>query len=266
MPKRIKKKNIFNFIICILIVSAVIIYAHENGIVERTMKNGDGCTCHSEFPSANVLVTIFGPDTLAVGQSATYTVTIQGGPLESGGTNVAASEGNLDPVSSDLRKESNELTHVSPKLPSAGSVTFQFNYTSPDSPGQQILFANGNSVNLNGENSGDQWNFAANKIINVIQPTGVDDQILVNSFELLQNYPNPFNPTTKISWQSAIGSQQILKIYDVLGNEVAIIVDEWKEPGKHSVDFNASGLSSGVYYYRLIAGDFIGIRKMILLR
>ncbi|EFK96775.1 hypothetical protein LDC_1189 [sediment metagenome] len=264
MLNRIKNQNVLNFIIFIMLVSAVIIYAHENGIVERTMKNGDGCTCHSESPSVNVLVTISGPDTLAVGQSATYTVTIQGGPLESGGINVAASEGNLDPISGDLRKESNELTHVSPKLPSSGSVTFQFNYNSPNSTGQQILFANGNSVNLNGENSGDQWNFAANKIINVIQPTGVDDQILVNSFELLQNYPNPFNPTTKISWQSPMGRQQILKIYDVLGNEVAIIVNEWKEPGKHSVEFNATGLSSGIYYYQLTAGDFIGIRKMIL--
>ncbi|CAG1770461.1 hypothetical protein BAC3_01068 [uncultured bacterium] len=264
MLNSIKNKNVFNFIIFIMIVSAVIIYAHENGIVERTLKNGDGCTCHSESPSSNVLVTISGPDTLAVGQSATYTVTIQGGPLESGGTNVAASDGNLDPISGDLRKESNELTHVSPKPPSAGSVGFQFNFTSPNSPGQQILFANGNSVNLDNDNSGDQWNFAANKIINIIQPTGIDDQLSVNSFELWQNYPNPFNPSTKISWQSAIGGQQILKIYDVLGNEVAIIVNEWKEPGKHSVEFNATALSSGIYYYQLTAGDFIGIRKMIL--
>ena len=266
MLNRIKKKNVVNFILFIVIISAVIIYAHENGIVERTLKNGDGCTCHSDSPSANVLVTISGPDTLEVGQSAIYTVTIQGGPLGSGGTNIAASDGNLDPVSGDLKKESNELTHVSPKLPSAGNVTFQFNYTSPSLPGQQILFANGNSVNLNGDNSGDQWNFAANKIINIVQPTGIDDQFLGSSFELLQNYPNPFNPTTKISWQSPVNSRQTLKVFDILGNEVATLVDEEMEAGYHSVDFSASELPSGVYFYRIQAGSFVETRKMMLLR
>lgn len=248
-----------------MIVSAVIIYAHENGIVERTLKNGDGCTCHSDSPSANVLVTISGPDTLEVGQSAIYTVTIQGGPLGSGGTNIAASDGNLDPVSGDLKKESNELTHVSPKLPSSGIVTFQFIFTAPNSTGQQILFANGNSVNLNGDNSGDLWNFAANKIINIVQPTGIDDQFLASSFELLQNYPNPFNPSTKISWQSPVGSWQMLKVYDVLGNEVATLVDEYKPVGNYEVKFDASNLASGIYLYQLKAGNFIETKKMILL-
>jgi len=266
MLNSIKNQNVFNFIIFLVIVSAVIIYAHENGIVERTLKNGDGCTCHSESPSANVLVTISGPDTLATGQSATYTVTIQGGPLESGGTNIAASDGNLDPLGSDLRKENNELTHVSPKIPSAGSVTFQFNFTAPNSTGQQILFANGNSVNLNGDNSGDQWNFAANKVINIVQPTGIDDQFLVSSFELLQNYPNPFNPSTKISWQSPVSSWQMLKVYDVLGIEVAILVDEYRSAGNNDVEFNASSLASGIYFYKLKAGNYVETKKMLLLR
>ena len=262
----IKRKKSINLLFALLSVSAVIIYAHENGIVERTLKNGNGCTCHNDFPSAGVLVVIAGPDTLAVNQTATYTVTISGGPLVRGGTNIAASNGNVLPVSGDLRQEANELTHVSPKTPVAGQVTFQFTYTAPATVGSQTLFANGNSVNFNGANSGDQWNFAANKLINVVQPTDIVDDILVNSFQLNQNYPNPFNPSTKISWQSPVSNWQVLKVFDVLGDEVATLVDEWKEAGNYSINFDASNLPSGVYVYRLMTGNFVETKKMMLLR
>lgn len=85
-------------------------------------------------------------------------------------------------------------------------------------------------------------------------------------FYLEQNYPNPFNPSTKISWQSPIGSWQTLKIYDVLGNEVATLVDEYKPAGIYEVEFYNKDLSSGVYFYKLQSGDFIETKKMILLR
>ena len=89
-------------------------------------------------------------------------------------------------------------------------------------------------------------------------------------FVLYQNYPNPFNPSTKISWQSPVGSWQTLKIYDILGNEVITLVDEYRAAGKYEIEFNlASGIrnpASGVYFYKLIAGEFTQIRKMIILR
>lgn len=261
---RSQRKNVVNVMVFLILVSTIIIYARESGIVGATKKNGFGCTCHSETPSTNVLVAITGPDTLAVGQSATYTVTIQGGPLIAGGTNIAVSNGVLLPVSGDLRKENSELTHVQPKASSVGMVTFQFIYTAPLAAGQEIIYANGNSVNFNGFNTGDQWNFASNKTINVIQPTIVDDPSQISSYELSQNYPNPFNPSTVIGWQSSIGSWQTLKVYDMLGNEVATLVNEWKEAGNHSVKFDASGLSSGVYYYKLISDNFSSTKKMIL--
>ena len=88
----------------------------------------------------------------------------------------------------------------------------------------------------------------------------------VNSFNLSNNYPNPFNPSTMISWQSAAGSWQTLKVYDVLGNEVATLVDEYKPAGKYEVEFNASQLSSGIYFYQLKTENFIETRKMILLK
>lgn len=93
-----------------------------------------------------------------------------------------------------------------------------------------------------------------------------DDEILLSEFALDQNYPNPFNPSTKISWQSPEGSWQILKVYDVLGNEVATLVDEYRNAGNYEINFDASKLSSGVYYYQLRAGDFISTKKMILVK
>jgi photosystem II stability/assembly factor-like uncharacterized protein len=87
-----------------------------------------------------------------------------------------------------------------------------------------------------------------------------------NAFTLYQNYPNPFNPTTKISWQSPRTGYQTLKVYDVLGNEVVTLVDEFRSAGTYEIDFDASKLSSGVYFYQLKAGDFISTKKMILLK
>ncbi len=97
-----------------------------------------------------------------------------------------------------------------------------------------------------------------------------DDNITtIKEFNLYQNYPNPFNPTTVISWQSPVGSWQTLKVYDVLGNEVATLVDEYKEAGRHKVEFNVGqtiSLSSGVYIYKLTAGSFISSKKMMLIK
>ncbi|WP_304040484.1 T9SS type A sorting domain-containing protein [Ignavibacterium album] len=98
----------------------------------------------------------------------------------------------------------------------------------------------------------------------------VGDRTLVTEFKLFDNYPNPFNPSTKISWQSPVSGWQTLKVYDVLGNEVATLVDEYREAGRYEVEFNAVetrrgvSLSSGIYFYRLTAGSFTEVRKMIL--
>ena len=85
-------------------------------------------------------------------------------------------------------------------------------------------------------------------------------------FELYQNYPNPFNPSTIISWQSPLGSWQTLKIYDVLGNEVATLVNEYKPAGMHNVQFTTHNLASGIFFYQLKSGEYIETKKMILLK
>ncbi|MCL6494960.1 MAG: T9SS type A sorting domain-containing protein [Ignavibacterium sp.] len=83
---------------------------------------------------------------------------------------------------------------------------------------------------------------------------------------LEQNFPNPFNSTTVISWQSPVSSWQTLKVYDILGNEVSTLLNDYKYPGSYELEFNANQFPSGVYYYKLTAGDKTKIRKMIHLK
>jgi len=92
-----------------------------------------------------------------------------------------------------------------------------------------------------------------------------EDQ-LPTEFALKQNYPNPFNPSTKISYQLPVSSNVTLKVFDVLGNEVATLVDEEKPAGVYEINFNSNKLASGVYLYKLQAGGFTETRKMILMR
>jgi len=85
-------------------------------------------------------------------------------------------------------------------------------------------------------------------------------------FALLQNYPNPFNPTTRIQYQVASNSKVTLKVYNILGNVVATLVGEYKPAGVYEMEFNASTLPSGTYFYQLTAGSFSETKKMILLK
>jgi len=107
-------------------------------------------------------------------------------------------------------------------------------------------------------------------------PVSVENspQNIPNQFALEQNYPNPFNPTTKIKYTiptvtlslSKGDTYVTLKVYDVLGNVIATLVDEYKPAGSYEVNFNASQLSSGIYFYTLKTGTFIETKKMTLLK
>jgi hypothetical protein len=89
---------------------------------------------------------------------------------------------------------------------------------------------------------------------------------LPKTFVLEQNYPNPFNPTTVMSYQLPVASEVSLKLFDVLGKEVATLVNERQEAGAYNYTLNASNLSSGVYFYRLQAGNFVQTKKMMLVK
>jgi hypothetical protein len=98
--------------------------------------------------------------------------------------------------------------------------------------------------------------------------TGVaeENNSIPYSYSLDQNYPNPFNPSTKITYSVSQESPVTIKVFDLIGQEVAVLVDEVKEPGYYSVTFDALGLSSGIYIYRMRAGDFTSSKKMSILK
>ncbi len=97
--------------------------------------------------------------------------------------------------------------------------------------------------------------------------TGIEsEEINLNNFDLKQNYPNPFNPNTVIHWQMPVGGFVSLKVYDVLGREVSTLVNQYQTAGDHSVNFNAKGFASGLYFYKIESGSFQSIKKMILLK
>ncbi len=272
MPRRLILR-FAQVVFCLAVtIHGVVVLANQFGVTEATKKPGstfNGCTCHGETPSANVFVSISGPDTLVTGQIGQYTVTITGGPATGGGTNIAVSNGILSPGDLLLQEFRGELTHKNPVPFSDGRVVFRFDYRAPASVGIQTLYANGNSVNLDGTNSGDQWNFAPDKRVVVLDPaTNVGQRTSVSrSFTLHQNYPNPFNPSTLITYDVPAKSVVTLNVYDLLGREMATLVNGEQAPGNYRVRFTPpTGIPSGTYLYRLTAGSYSDQKTMTLVR
>ena len=99
--------------------------------------------------------------------------------------------------------------------------------------------------------------------------TDVEEQIieiLPNEFSVAQNYPNPFNPSTKIDFTIPTQSKVKLTVYNSMGELVRTIIDKEIGQGQHSINFDGKNLSSGIYFYRLLAGDNITTRKMMLIK
>ncbi|MCK9425475.1 MAG: YCF48-related protein [Ignavibacteriaceae bacterium] len=95
---------------------------------------------------------------------------------------------------------------------------------------------------------------------------GISDKVILTNFNLTQNYPNPFNPVTTIQYEIPSLEHVSIKIYDMLGRQVAILVDEQKPAGSYHIEFDAHSLPSGVYFYRLQAGSFVETKKLVLLK
>jgi minor extracellular serine protease Vpr len=97
--------------------------------------------------------------------------------------------------------------------------------------------------------------------------TTVEEEVVLPAeFALLQNYPNPFNPATTVTYSIPTKNHVTIKVYDVLGNEVATLVNAEKPAGNHNVEFDANNFSSGLYFYRINAGNFNEVKKMMLLK
>lgn len=269
MKKHFNLRNVtFLIYFSLLIGIAYTAYSRSTGIIGVTKKSSfPGCTCHNMSPSSDVTVQWSGPDTVIAGESADYSIMIMGGPLVRGGTNIAVKSGALATIDNSLRIEDGELTHVAPKAPSAGAVTFSFRYTAPAVPGVDTIYSNGNSVNFTGGFDGDSWNFASNRAVTIITPTGVASVSGVPvEFALSQNFPNPFNPETNITFSITEKSKTSLEITDITGRVVQNIVNEVLAPGIYSVKWNASAYPSGVYFYSLVSGGKREVKKLTLIK
>jgi len=88
----------------------------------------------------------------------------------------------------------------------------------------------------------------------------------LNDYSLSNNFPNPFNPTTTIKYSIPQGINVTLRVYDILGNEIATLIDEYKPAGNFEIEFDASSLSSGIYFYQLRAENYTSTKKMLLIK
>jgi photosystem II stability/assembly factor-like uncharacterized protein len=118
-----------------------------------------------------------------------------------------------------------------------------------------IAWLSGNGITYRTTNAGDTF-----------VPVETESNNSINNFELSQNYPNPFNPTTNIVFSIAEPSNIKIVVYNLVGEEVAVLLNEYKNSGQFEINFDGSGLSSGIYFYQLITPNSIASKKMILLR
>lgn len=144
-------------------------------------------------------------------------------------------------------------------ISSGGSVNSNSNNIIVSTVGESFIGKSSNTVNQN--QIGFWYAFQQTTITDV-----ENEESFPTVFKLEQNYPNPFNPSTKIKFAVPERSNVIIKVYDILGSEVITLVNKEMDAGWYENDFNAAGLSSGVYLFRMEAGKYISTKKMILLR
>ena len=268
-----------NYIIALLFLAfisiVVIANINDTNLIGCTELNGNGCVCHGLERDTSVIAWVEGPDTLQIGQTGYYRMYMFGGPAEGGGYNVAGRYGKMELVDSFSYRhplQLNELTQAfSLPFPTTQDTIFwNFGYTASDTSGEwDTIYSCGLSLVWDSiPDPLDRWNYGPKFPVKIIEnvTNSSNNNMELDGYHLYQNYPNPFNPSTKISWQSAVGSWQTLKVYDILGNEVATLVNEENAVGSYTVEFDATGLPSGIYFYRLQAGSFVETKKMLLMK
>ncbi len=155
------------------------------------------------------------------------------------------------------------ITELSSNIGGVPSTTtdLSFNFISPDGSSLNVNAIDANQAD-NGTISANQvsWNYGSGA-------TSVEQQEgIANSFSLAQNYPNPFNPTTTIQYSIPEASHVSLKVFDVLGKEVAVLVNQEQTAGIYTSNFDASNLTSGIYFYTLTANNFTATKKLMLVK
>jgi len=256
-----KKIIITSFVFIFILFCFTDTFSYPNGVALRTRKNTLlGCgSCHvfgtTVTGSWNV------QDTVVAGQTYTFSLVITKTSSGKLGLDIAAKSGvlALAPSSQYVKLLSGEIVQSSGI--NLTTVTINFNYTAPSSPGVDTLFAT-----VDAGHAG-KWNWAPDKGLVVKSLSGIiNKNHTAESFYLNQNYPNPFNPVTKIDFSIKEAGFTSLIVYDLTGKKVADLVNENLYAGLYSYEFNAVNLSSGVYIYTLKSGDFSQSKKFVLIK
>jgi hypothetical protein len=221
-----------------------------------------------------------GPDTFQVGTANGYSPVMINVTTGSGNVTVKAIQGVHPNVTNSQKTLARYWTLTGGTGITAASLTFQ--YLAGDVNGNEAIYVAGlyggtnfgihtttvNSTNHTATATGvtslaGDWSMGEELALSVKSPT--EDQI-PKSFFVKQNYPNPFNPTTNITYGLPKNSRVYVKIYSILGQEVATLFAGEQTAGVHTVKFNASSLSSGIYLYRVQAGNTVDVKRMVLLK
>jgi type IX secretion system substrate protein len=227
--------------------------AENNTIVNNSSVTGTG-GIYIVNPTTfrnNIIYGNTGTQISGSGASVTY-CDVQGGYTGTGNINV-------NPMFSDT----NYVLMNASQCIDAGDTSSVYNdLPDPGNPGFAKYPSKGTLRNDIGAYGGPGTRILSGSLIG-IEPIG---SLVPNSFRLYQNYPNPFNPGTKIRFDMKTNSNAFLRIYDIVGHEVETLLNGPLRAGTYEIEWNASGYSSGIYYYKLISENFSETRKMILLK
>ena len=266
------KVNYFLAFLFLTFVSIVIIAnVNETDLIGCTELNGYGCVCHTVEIDTSVQVWVEGPESLFVGQTGLYRMFMAGGPAEAGGYNVAGRFGEMvlvDTFSFQHPLSMNELTQAFslPFPTTQDTIYWEFGYKALDAINEwDTIYSCGLSLVWDSiPDFYDRWNFGPKFPVKILTVTSNDENInQPDEFVLYQNYPNPFNPTTKIQFSIPKSEFVTLKVFDLLGKEISVLINEDMHAGNHSFIFDASKLSSGVYFYTIKAGEFNSTKKLL---
>jgi len=278
-----KVNFLISFLFLVFVSVVIVANINDTKLIGCTELNGSGCVCHTVERDTLVKVWVEGPESLYVGQTGYYKMFMSGGPAEAGGYNVAGRFGEMvlvDTFSFQHPLSLNELTQAF-SLPfpnSQDTINWAFGYKAIESsPEWDTIYSCGLSLVWDSiPDFRDRWNFGPKFPVKILSLTDVAKNLnQPNEFVLYQNYPNPFNPSTKIGFQISDFGFVSLKVYDLLGIEMVTLVNEEKPAGRYEIEFNvtqsATGgskpeISSGIYFYRLEAGNYIDTKKMLFLK
>jgi len=270
----VKVNYLLTFLFLAFVTIIVIANVDGTDLINCTELNGQGCVCHTVERDTSVHIWVEGPESLYVGQSGIYKMFMAGGPAEAGGYNVAGRFGEMvlvDTLSFQHPLVLNELTQAFalPFPTPQDTIYWDFGYKVFDnSIGWDTIYSCGLSLVWDSiPDFRDRWNFGPKFPVKILSVSDVNEKAnQPNEFMLYQNYPNPFNPSTKIQYRLSESSKVLLKVYDLMGNEVSTLVNDVNSAGDYEISFDAVGLPSGLYFYSLSAGSFIETKKMLLLK